>query len=401
MDPTAQAPEVCTTATTCQAGSGASSAGELNSPAGIALDGAGNLYVADANSQRINVFNTAGPSFTHAFGWGVDTGATAFEVCTTASTCGLGSAGGGAGQLNLPFGVAVDGSGRLYVGDQLNQRIDVFNTAGPSFAHAFGWDVADPDANTAFEVCPDDGTCRQGDFGGGAGQLSGPVGVAVDGAGHLYVGESGNRRISVFNTAGPSFARAFGWDVQSAASEFQVCTSACLAGSVGDGAGQLSGPGGVALDSAGSLYVSDFDNNRLSHFGTAGPSFINAFGWNVANPGGSGSFEVCPTDGPCQLGAAGAGIGQINEPEELATDCRGAVWVADEGNNRVQRFGEPGTPLPPCTAPPSGGGAAAAPTPSSTPAPTGERARALKRCKKKPKGPKRAKCIKKAKRLPV
>jgi tripartite motif-containing protein 71 len=395
--------EVCTTASTCQAGVPGSDAGQLNTPTGIALDGAGNLYVSDLNNERIDVFNTAGPSFTRAFGWDVaepNTGG-AFEVCPTQGACRLGDVGGGAGQLNLPFGLALDGSS-LYVADQSNHRISVFNTAGPTFTRAFGWNV-DPAPPTTFEVCTTATTCKQGDFGGGTGQLSGPIGVALDGVGHLYVGEGGNPRISVFNTAGPSFARTFGWDVNSVTSDFQVCTSTCLGGTLGDGGGQLNSPGGVAINGAGRLYVSDFGNERISVFGTAGPSFTNAFGWDVA--GGTGAFEVCPTDGACQFGTSGGGVGQINEPEGLATDCRGAVWVADEGNNRVQRFGEPGTPLPPCPPPPpsGGGGGGAAPPPvlSNPSGPTGLRARAKKRCKKKPKGPKRAKCLKKAKKLPV
>jgi tripartite motif-containing protein 71 len=389
--------ETCTTATTCQAGNISSDAGEFWAPVSLALDGGGHLYVSDVNYQRISVFNIAGPVFVHAFGWGVDDGTPEFQVCSTTSTCQLGLQGGGAGQLKLPFGLAVDGT-NLYVADQSNNRISVFNTTGPTFTSAFGWGV--DDGTSEYQVCAS--TCQSGSGGGGAGQLNVPVGLALDGTGHLYVGENGNPRISVFNTAGPSFAHAFGWEVQNSASGvFEVCASPCLAGTSGDGGGQLSGPGGVAINSAGSLYVSDFGNDRISAFNTAGPSFTHSFGWDVA--GGSGVFEVCPTDGACTSGASGAGVGQLNEPEGLAADCRGAVWVADEGNSRVQRFGEPGTPLAPCPPPPPDGGGGAAPPPvlSNPSGPTGQRARAKKRCKKKPKGPKRVKCLKKAKKLPV
>jgi tripartite motif-containing protein 71 len=354
VDTGAPAFEVCTTASTCQIGSAGGGAGQLSTPTGIALDGAGNLYVAETQNRRISVFNTAGPSFTRAFGWGVDTGAAAFEVCTTASTCQASTAGGDAGRLNLPVGIALDDGGGLYVADQGNDRISVFNTAGPSFTRAFGWGVDTGAA--AFEVCTTASMCQAGLAGGAAGQLSGPIGVALDGAGGLYVSDNGNSRIDVFGTAGPSFTRAFGWGVDTAATAFEVCTTAstCQTGSAGDGAGAFNIPTGVALDGAGGLYVGDFTNNRVDVFYAAGPSFTRAFGWGVDTA--AAAFEVCTTASTCQFGSAGGGIGQLSGPELVATDCRGAVWVADESNNRVQRFGEPGTALPPCPAAGGGGG---------------------------------------------
>ena len=154
--------------------------GQLNFPQHIALDGAGGLYVADADNNRISVLNAAGPSFTHAFGWDVaePDGGTAFEVCPTQGACRVADLGGGGGQLRTPNSVAIDGAGGIYVGDPANNRISVFNAAGPSFTRAFGWDVAEPDGGTAFEVCPTQGACRMGDTGGGAGQLANPLGVA-------------------------------------------------------------------------------------------------------------------------------------------------------------------------------------------------------------------------------
>jgi len=190
-----------------------------------------------------------------------------------------------------------------------------------------------------------------GSSGSGAGQLGGPLGVALDGAGNLYVAEQDNDRISVFAADG-TFTRAFGFGVDTGAATFEVCTTAstCQAGIAGGGAGQLSNPEGVALDGAGNLYVDDTFNHRISVFATAGPSFTRAFGFGVDT--GAAAFEVCTTASTCQMGSSGGGAGQLNTPTGVATDCRGAVWAADTNNGRLQRFGEPGTALPPCPAEP-------------------------------------------------
>lgn len=362
VDTGAEQFEVCTAASACQAGIGGGGAGQLDAPRGVALDGAGNLYVAEQNSHRVSVFDTAGPSFLRAFGRGVDTGAAAFQVCTAASTCQAGTQGGGAGELGFPVGLTAAG-GELFVSDQANQRISVFGGAGSSFSRAFGWGVDTGAA--AFESCTTASACQAGLQGGGGGQLAFPQYLAIDESGSLHVAEQGNHRVSVFDPAVPSFLRAFGWGVDTGAAAFQVCTAAstCQAGVQGGGAGQFAFARGVAPDAAGGLYVSE-SNQRISRFDLAGPSFTHAFGWGVDTPADD-SFELCTTASGCEAGVSGNGVGQLSGPLGLDLDCRGAIWVADGGNSRLQRFGEPGTP--PCFSPPG---------------PTGRRAAALRKCNK-------------------
>jgi len=97
-------------------------AGQLEYPDGVATDSSGDVYVVD--NQRIDEFSAAG-AFIEAFGWGVADGMSQFETCT--STCRGGIGGGGAGQLQVPNGVATDGSGVVYVADGGNYRIDEFS----------------------------------------------------------------------------------------------------------------------------------------------------------------------------------------------------------------------------------------------------------------------------------
>src|SRR5215203_5183596 len=128
-----------------------------------------------------------------------------------------------------------------------------------------------------------------GASGGGAGKLSVPLGAAVDGAGGVYVSEHVNQRVSEFTTAG-AFVRAWGFNVRPGGGKgFEVCTKAtgCRPGEAGGRAGQLSFPGGVAVDSSGSLYVTDPLNDRVSQFTTEG-AFVRAVGFDVVPGGGKG-----------------------------------------------------------------------------------------------------------------
>jgi NHL repeat-containing protein len=117
--------------------------------------------------------------------------------------CTLGS---GAAQCSSPEGVDVDETtGRAYVADSRNNRIDVFDSTG-SFQFAFGWGVRD--GSGALQTCgpgatPPIGTCLPGLAGSGAGELNRPVSVAVDGAAEvLYAVDNNNPRVQKFDLAG-------------------------------------------------------------------------------------------------------------------------------------------------------------------------------------------------------
>ena len=142
-------------------------------PCGVAVDGSGNVYVADTHNHRIQKFTSSGVFLAK---WG--------------------SEGSGNGQFSYPSGVAVDGSGNVYVADTINDRIQKFSSEGVFLA-------------------------KWGSSGSGDGQFSGPQGVAVDGSGNVYVADTGNNRIQKFSPDGVFLAK---W------------------GSSGSGDGQFSGP---------------------------------------------------------------------------------------------------------------------------------------------------------------
>ena len=113
-------------------------AGQTVNPRGVATDPTtGHVYVAEFGNRRISEF-TAWGQFVKAFGWGVADGTTAaLQTCTT--TCFKGLNGSGAGQLGgeSALGVAVDGSGNVYVVDRGNRRVQKFDSSG-NFLLMFG-----------------------------------------------------------------------------------------------------------------------------------------------------------------------------------------------------------------------------------------------------------------------
>jgi hypothetical protein len=171
------------------------------------------------------------------------------------------------------------------------------------------------------------------------GLFSLPGGIDADSAGNVYVADANNQRIQKFNSSGV-FQRTWGWGVDDGSNAFQVCTSGCQSGISGSGNGQFSGSGSpidLSVNSAGEVYVTEFNNRDISRFDTAG-NFVSKFGYAGVN-GQPGQF------GP---GSGASGV---------ATSADGAVFVGHlaAGFAQVQRWG--------CPPPPS------TPTPTPTPGP--------------------------------
>jgi sugar lactone lactonase YvrE len=232
---------------------GTGSEARFAQPSGVAVDSAGNVYVTDRGHYMIRKVTPEG------------------VVTTLAGLMGrYGSAdgAGSAARFFVPYGVAVDSAGNVYVGDTGNSTIRKVTPAG----------VVTTLAGLAGAFGSADGT-------GSAARFSSPQGVAVDSAGNVYVADHGNHTIRKVTPAGV------------------VTTLAGLAGSLGsaDGTGrsaQFYGPWGVAVDSAGSVYVADYRNNTIRKgypeqvplfIVASGPGFdfINGeFGFNLTGPTG-------------------------------------------------------------------------------------------------------------------
>ena len=315
---------------------GTGTAASFNLPTGLAVDGAGNVYVADSMNGAIRKITSAG------------------VVTTLAGTAGvIGSADGtgASASFNYPFGLAVDGAGNVYVADTYNDTIRVVTSAG----------VVTTLAGTAGVTGSANGT-------GAAASFRQPFGLAADGAGNLYVADTGNNTIRQITAAGV------------------VTTLAGTAGATGsaDGTGAAAGfyePFGVAVDSAGNAYVADSSNNTIrkitpaaavSTLAGAVPVSGNADGTGasatfssanglaadtagnlfVADTGNNTIRKVTPAGVVTTLagvpGSAGSADGagaqtRFRGPAGIAADSAGNVYVADSGNNTIRKISPDGT----------------------------------------------------------
>ena len=227
-------------------GTHGSGLGELNHPRGLTLDGEGNILVADFLNDRIQKFTAQG-QFLAAVGFkgirplqfyypsdiAFNTSNKSFYVVEygnhriqilnfdlSTSVLSFGKKGSGKGCFNSPSSIAFDSTGKVYVADTNNHRIQVFTAEG-RFLRMFG---------------------RRGQ---GKGELNSPIGVAINTSDMVYVSENNNHRVSVFTSEG------------------QLVTSF---GRNGKGPGEFVWPCGLAVDDCGVVYVCDGGNNRVQAF---------------------------------------------------------------------------------------------------------------------------------------
>lgn len=300
------------------ANAGGISASTLNAPAGVALDLAGDLYVADTFNNRVLEYNLPHSSGVTAaanvFGQG---GSFATSVCD-------GSSGVLATALTLcgPTDAALDAAGRLYVSDQSNSRIAEFDTPlspGASINRVLG----QPDAthNGVNEVKPQ--------------SLDFPQAVAVDASAHLYVADTLSNRVLGWHSAS-AFADGDPADLVIGQPDFN--SRACNQGAAAPTAASLCFPTGLATDGSGNLFVSDTQNSRVLGFS---PPFAAFVGTQIIDPTasivlGQGASFVLGTQN-----TGGISAGSLNQPQGAAIDQAGDLYIADTANNRVLEYNQP------------------------------------------------------------
>ncbi|MCC7265032.1 MAG: hypothetical protein IT369_21200, partial [Candidatus Latescibacteria bacterium] len=264
-------------------GGPATSAG-LNNPHGVCLDGSGNLYIADVYNARIRKVVLSTGVITTVAGRGADLGN---GGPATSAAWGYAS------------GVAVDGSGNLYIADASQNRVrKVVLSTG----------VITTVAGT--------GSTNFTDYNGDnipaiAAQLNGPAGVAVDGSGNLYITDSNHNRVRkvvlstgvITTVAGMSGVA--GWNGDNI-----LATSATL-----------FQPADMALDGFGNLYIAEMGNRRIRKVDASGV---------ITTVAGTG---LDPYNGD-NMPATSA---NLHHPPGVAVDVSGNLYIADYYNHRVRK----------------------------------------------------------------
>ena len=237
---------------------GVGSNARFGQPQGVAVDNAGNIYVADFGNSTVRKMTLSG---------------TNWVVSTVAGLAGNRGSADGAGtnaQFYSPYGVAVDGATNLYVADYQENTIRKITPSGTNW-------LASTIAGLAGNPGHADGTNSDARF-------LAPEYIAVDSNGNLFVTDSDNYTIRKITPEGTNWV---------------VTTFAGLAGNFGaaDGTGtnaQFHFPDGIALDRSGNLYVSDSGNETVRKVTSAG--VVTTLAGSSHSPGNYGSADGTGTN---------------------------------------------------------------------------------------------------------
>jgi sugar lactone lactonase YvrE len=267
---------------------GPATAAQLDSPAGLALDSAGDLYIADSHNHRIREVSSATGTIATIAGTGVP---------------GFSGDGGPAksAQLDRPTALAFDSAGNLYLADTSNHRVRRIAAATGAITTVAG--------NGIEAFAGDNGPATDA-------SIDSPTGLALDSSGNLYIADTHNGRVRevaaatgiISTVAG---AGVVGGNVQSFGGDNGPATAAGLAL-----------PRGITIDSAGNLYFADSANHRIRRISPTG-TITTVAGQGTENFAGDGAPAVAAN---------------LDSPRSVAISPAGLLTLADSDNQRVRQL---------------------------------------------------------------
>lgn len=281
--------------------------GEISFPKGLAIDSDGNIYVAEIGNNRIQKFDASGVSL----GWighGLDGWQTGEAPVSWSAEDR---------QFNQPEGVALDGSGNIYVADTYNDRIQKWTPQGVYLGWIGnginGWQQGPaPVVNSV--------------SGRTNGMFQDPSDVAVDEEGNIYIADSGNGRIQKWvpegNVVGWIGNSVNGWQTGAAPEYYD-----------GYKLGQMSGLFGFSLDSEGNIYAINSGSHTVEKWDASG----NVIGWI-----GNGQYGWQRGDKLRDPGTnlTGSELGFFSHPQDVAIGADNKLYIVDYFNARIQKWKE-------------------------------------------------------------
>ena len=264
---------------------GTATSASLDSPYGVAMDGSGNLFISDTANHRIRRVDAATGIITTVAGNGLQTFAGDGGLATQA-------------RLWNPSAVAVDGSGNLFIADTSNQRIRRVDAATGIITSVAG--------NGTAGFAGDNGPATSAN-------LYAPYGVAVDASGNLFIGDYNNHRIRRVDAATGIITTVAGNGTAGFAGDGGPATSA-----------SLFNPRGVTVDASGNLFIADYNNNnsRIRR--------VDAATGIITTVAGNGTASFAGDNGP-------ATSASLRAPSAVALDGGGHLFIADSANHRIRR----------------------------------------------------------------
>ncbi len=297
---------------------------ELAAPGGVAVDGSGNLVIADPGSIRVRVVAAATGTF---YGQGM----TAGDIYTVAGEGRNGPHGDGRPATTAQFeadSLNVDGAGDILIADPEGRVWLVAGRTGTLFGRAMT-------AGDIYQVAGIGHESYSGDGGPAieAG-LNTPLGVTADAAGNLVITDSENFRIRVVAAkTGTFYGRAM------TLGDIYTVAGDGTAGFSGDGgpatSAELNVPFGVTLDAAGNIVFADSSNNRIRVVAESTGEF---YGQSMT------AGDIYTVAGDSTAGFSGDGgpatSAELNNPSSVRLDGAGNLVIADTGNNRIRVVAE-------------------------------------------------------------
>ena len=308
--------------TSTLAGGSCAGPGSIGHPSGVAVDDQGDVYIAEATAQRVQVVRPTGPAVVTVAG----TGRAGFNGDGLAGT---------ASELDEPMGVAVDGSGDLVIADTANCRVRVLAARS---ATLFGRAMT---AGHLYTVAGT-GVCGSAGQGGpvAAAQVWSPVAVAVDSAGDLFVADDGDQSVLLAPTRGGTF---YGMEVGAGDIGVVVGGTGGYQPYLADGvpavsvAAELNDPRGLAIGPTGALFVTD----GLMQVIRVVPSTTGVLFGRAMTAGDlysvAGALPVATAEGP------GDGthwvLTRMGTPVGIAVSASGNVYYSDASLDTVRMIG--------------------------------------------------------------